>query len=123
MMANDFTVLIGSVARRTHGHDSDVDILRIDHKRSVPAALCVPAGMHVSYVDYDRASFMEFHTAGSLFLHHAFTEGLLLEGDATHWQRLKARFSVAKDFSEAIADYKAVLDYVRRPPAFSSGAL
>jgi hypothetical protein len=74
--------------------------------------------MHVSYVDYDEASFSEFYTAGSLFLHHAFTEGLLLEGDTSEWSRLNARFRVAANFSEAISDYTAVLDYLVSYPSY-----
>jgi hypothetical protein len=74
--------------------------------------------MPVSYIDYDQKSFVELFRQGSLFLYHAFTEGSLLEGVEGAWKRLGNEFRVSSDFSEAIAEYEAVLDYVVSYPGY-----
>jgi hypothetical protein len=112
----DFTILIGSFARGSEGPDSDVDILRINHRRELDWD---PMDNHpVSYIDYSWDVFFQLFRQGSLFLHHTFTEGVLLEGDQWVWQSLSAGFCVSDDFSKEVAEYVGLLEYIHSYPGY-----
>ena len=110
-----FTVLIGSRARRAVRPSSDVDVVRIGHRHSLPAHFrATHRGGRISYIDYDESKFRELYERGSLFLYHVFTEGSLLEGDAKPWASLKSRFKVATNFREEISQSRSVLAWLQR---------
>ncbi len=114
----NFTLLIGSFARGTGDVNSDIDILRIGHTRSVRRPVKVDRRIPVSYVDFDSKSFSKLYDDGSLFLYHAFMEGKLLSGDGDKWCRLKTRFFVSSDYRDSINEYIDVLDYIDCYPDF-----
>src|SRR5207247_1431685 len=64
-----FTILIGSRARSTQNSASDIDVVRIGHKRSVKLHNR-GRKRHISYVDYDPDAFLNLYKGGSLFLYH-----------------------------------------------------
>ncbi len=113
-----FTLLIGSFARGTGGRDSDIDVLRINHKRRVKRPIGIDYNLPISYVDYDLSSFNKIFDEGSLFLYHAFMEGQLLDGDVRQWNRLKDHFVVSNDFSDSIEEYLQVLTYIEEYPEY-----
>lgn len=113
-----FTLLIGSFARGTGGRGSDIDVLRIGHKRRVKRPEITDYSLPISYVDYDFDSFNKLLNEGSLFLYHAFLEGQLLEGDIQQWNKLKENFVVSDDFRDSIEEYLQVLNYIAVYPEY-----
>lgn len=107
-----FTILIGSLARRTHNTSSDIDVVRIGHRESTKLKI-QSRNQAVSYIDYDIDKFMELYERGSLFLYHVFSEGCLLEGDATAWQWLKEHFRVSTDFRQEISQNRKFLKWLQ----------
>jgi predicted nucleotidyltransferase len=107
-----FTILIGSLARRTQNSSSDIDVVRIGHKESTKLKI-QSKNQAVSYIDYDIDKFMELHERGSLFLYHVFNEGLLLDGNATAWQWLKDHFRVSTDFRQEISQNRKFLKWLQ----------
>lgn len=115
--AEEFTILIGSQARGTAGLHSDVDVVRVGHKRRIPkkelrriAAVCA----HISYIDYDLQTFLSLHESGSLFIHHIVTEGKLLSGDAARWAKLVESFSVSRDLRAEINEQLRLCRWLAR---------
>jgi len=126
MSNHQFTVLIGSYARGTASEDSDVDIVRIGHRRSLHKKYLARIGNPkavISYIDYDLDSFKSLHKAGSLFIHHILTEGKLLEGNTTRWARLANTFTVTHDLHEEIAEQLNLCTWLARPTAFRHATL
>ncbi|MGS2745056.1 hypothetical protein ACU6TU_15890 [Halomonas sp. LS-001] len=113
-----FTLLIGSFARGTGGCGSDIDVLRIGHKRKVKRPENIDYSLPISYVDYEFYSFNKLLDEGSLFLYHAFMEGQLLEGDIQQWNKLKKSFTVSDDFRDSIEEYVQVLTYIAAYPEY-----
>ncbi len=118
-----FTLLIGSFARGTGGVGSDIDVLRIGHKRRVKRPVKLDYSLPISYVDYDLDSFKKLFLEGSLFLYHAFMEGRLLEGDIRQWNRLKESFVVSDNFSDSIEEYLQVLTYIEEYPEYERSSV
>ena len=110
-----FTVLVGSRARRRSRAASDIDLVRIGHKRPAPTRL-VKLGRpaRVSYIDYDAAKFAKLYGKGSLFLYHVFNEGKLLEGNRATWEKLRDRFKVQTNFSAEISQNRKILNWLQR---------
>lgn len=106
-----FTILIGSCARKDDGPTSDVDIIRVGHCYTVTPN---PAydDRCISYIDFTPEQFTCLYNQGSLFLHHAFTEGILVEGSKDRWSHLESRFVVEQDFSKPILEYTNLLCYL-----------
>lgn len=113
-----FTLLIGSFARGTGGCSSDIDVLRIDHKRRVKRPINIDHRLPISYIDYDFDSFSKLFNEGSLFLYHVFVEGRLLEGDVRQWNRLKENFVVSNNFRDSIEEYLQVLAFIEEYPEY-----
>ncbi|WP_020585976.1 nucleotidyltransferase domain-containing protein [Desulfobacter curvatus] len=112
------TVLIGSFARGDAGPDSDVDILRVGHCSSVERPAQVGKNIPISYIDYDFFTFMELHQQGSLFLHHVFQEGRLIDGNNNLWVKLKNNFNVTYDHKNSINEYCELLQFIDEYPGF-----
>lgn len=113
-----FTLLIGSFARGTGGCESDIDVLRINHKKRVKRPICIDYNLPISYVDYGLDAFNKIFDEGSLFLYHAFMEGQLLEGDVRQWNSLKEQFVVSDDFRDSIEEYLQVLTFIEEYPGY-----
>lgn len=118
-----FTLLIGSFARGTGSIDSDVDVLRIGHERSIDRPVNIPVSAPISFIDYDQAAFASLYRSGSLFLHHAFTEGILLDGNGKQWETLKQHFCVERCFKEPIQEYIEVLSFINEYPGYQRSCL
>jgi predicted nucleotidyltransferase len=118
MIQESFTVLIGSFARGEGGPDSDVDILRVGHCRSVARPPDVGINVPISYIDYDYSTFMDLHRKGSLFLYHSFREGRLIEGDINRWARLRSDFRVTYNHRDSINEYCELLKFIDAYPGF-----
>ena len=118
MIRESFTILIGSFARDQGGPDSDIDILRVGHIRSIekPSTICL--NVPISYIDYDYFTFMELYNQGSLFLHHTFREGRLIEGDKSKWAELKNNFKVTYNHKDSINEYYELLKFINAYPKF-----
>ena len=123
MEKSEFTILIGSFARGTGTQISDLDILRVGHNRSIQRPSNIDECIPVSYVDYEMDTFLKLHGDGSLFLYHAFYEGILLEGNKTIWMKYKNCFSVAEDFTASIQEYLEVLSYIDNYPEYEKSVL
>jgi predicted nucleotidyltransferase len=113
-----FTLLIGSFARGTGGAGSDIDVLRIGHKKRIKKPINIDYRLPMSYVDYDLEAFKKLYNEGSLFLYHAFTEGKLLEGEIRQWSQLKENFVVCDEFGDSIEEYLEVLKYIEVYPEY-----
>jgi predicted nucleotidyltransferase len=117
-----FTVLIGSRARRTDGCGSDIDIVRIGHKRPVKLhARRTPDT--ITYVNYDLAKFSDLYQRGSLFIYHVFNEGRLLEGDERTWEELKDNFKVSTNFRREISQNRKFLRWLQRGEKFRDATI
>lgn len=101
-----FVVLIGSCARGTQQAWSDVDVLRVQSQSTPDVS---KYGTFVSYIDIEKDEFESLFQNGSLFLLHAFTEGVLLQGDSEEWERLRQRFVLTDDHSSLVREYLDVL--------------
>jgi predicted nucleotidyltransferase len=112
-----FTILIGSRARRTSKAGSDIDVVRVGHKKPLARN-----GRHqkrlVSYTDYDIEKFWDLYGRGSLFFYHMFREGRLLEGSPSAWSCLKANFRVSTNFNEEITRNRKLLQWLQRGEKF-----
>jgi predicted nucleotidyltransferase len=126
MSDQKFTILIGSRARGKGDCYSDVDIVRIGHKRAVRkkglGRLWNLEGP-ISYVDYDTTTFASLYESGSLFIHHILTEGKLLAGDPVRWADLVRRFSVTKDLQSDISKQLRLVKWLARPEAFRQATM
>src|SRR5260370_42411186 len=114
---DQFTILIGSRARGTADEYSDIDIVRVGHKRAVnqkKLARLACGDAHVSYIDYDSDVFRSLHESGSLFIHHILTEGKLLAGDARKWKQLARDFRVVRDLSPEIKEQQRLCRWLAR---------
>lgn len=111
-----FTILIGSRARRAARSWSDIDVVRIGHKEPIQANR--DQKRLVSYIDYDSEKFCELYNRGSLFLYHVFHEGRLVAGSATAWKRLKENFKVTTDFSQEISRNRKFLKWLHKGEKF-----
>jgi len=118
MIQESFTILIGSFARGEGGLDSDVDILRVGHRRPVTKPLKIGAKVPISYIDYDYSTFMELYRQGSLFLYHSFIEGRLIEGDMIRWADLRNDFKVTYNHKNSINEYCELLKFIDVYPGF-----
>jgi predicted nucleotidyltransferase len=96
-----FIVLIGSVARKDYNSNSDIDICRINLKRSITRRELWPQGP-INYIDYNKEVFNHLYKTGSLFIYHILNEGILLNGNMKIWERYKTNFKVQSDFSREI---------------------
>jgi predicted nucleotidyltransferase len=123
MHAYQFTILIGSYARGDATPESDVDVMRIGHQKPFIRLDGICPSSHISYIDYDWHDLMKLHSQGSLFLHHSFTEGRLLLGSESEWNKLKASFSVATRHAESIAEYVELLTYIDSYPGYEDAYL
>ena len=113
-----FTILIGSFARGEGGLDSDLDILRIGHTRHIKRPKEISNSIPVSYIDYNEFVFEELYEKGSLFIYHAFNEGILLEGNKYKWEKLKENFLVSLNHSESIDEYLSLLEFIDDYPSY-----
>ena len=118
MEQESFTILIGSFARGEGGPDSDVDILRVGHCRSVDRLPEIGRKIPISYIDYDYSTFIDLYRQGSLFLYHSFREGRLIEGDITIWAGLKSNFTVTYNHKDSINEYFELLKFINAYPGF-----
>jgi len=118
-----FTLLIGSFARGTHGADSDVDILRIGHFDKVKLGFSVSNSNPISYIDFDIHDFTDIFEDGSLFLYHAFNEGVLIDGDPESWYLLKEKFEVSSSFKKYIDEYAELLNFIKDYKGYESSPL
>jgi predicted nucleotidyltransferase len=100
-MQNEFVVLIGSVAKKQHKKDSDIDICRINSNLKLIKRESWPDGP-ISYVDYDGKTFKNLYLKGSLFIYHVLFEGVLLKGNEYEWRKLKNTFTVKDCYDEEI---------------------
>ena len=107
-----FTILIGSHARRTQNSSSDIDVVRIGHKKS-PKLKNGPTNRVISYIDYDSDKFFDSYEHGSLFLYHVFKEGRLLHGNAATWRWLKDHFRVRTNFKQEISRNRRFLKWLQ----------
>jgi predicted nucleotidyltransferase len=120
----NFTILIGSRARRTDDRQSDIDIVRIGH-RDVTAVQCKGSRKirDVSYIDYDAEKFSQLYDDGSLFLYHIFSEGRLLSGDERAWTSLRTNFRVRTNFRREIAENREVLAWLQDGNQFEGATI
>jgi predicted nucleotidyltransferase len=112
-----FTVLVGSRARGTADQYSDIDIVRVGHKRPVSKrelACFTDSQKHISYIDYDLETFISLHASGSLFVHHILTEGKLLAGDPNKWSDLIESFRVAGDLRHELKEQLRLYRWLAR---------
>jgi hypothetical protein len=126
MPKRPLTILIGSFARGTADTYSDIDIIRVGHQRPLTKTELGPltnSRAPISYIDYDEKTFASLHKAGSLFLHHTFTEGRLLAGDPSYWARLVRGFSVTKNLQSEINEQLGLCKWLARPEAFSHATM
>src|SRR5699024_6331179 len=72
----------------------------------------------VNIIHYDCARFSKHLTEGSLFLHHCFTEGMLLSGDQGRCEQYKSSFRVATCFETEIVKYYENSRLLRAPNIF-----
>jgi hypothetical protein len=125
-MDQQFTVLIGSCARGTGDAYSDIDVVRVGHVRPLKNAkrkTLANSDGPVSYIDYDVASFESLYGAGSLFLHHIFTEGKLLDGNPSQWTELAEGFSVTKDLRNEIREQLGLCTWLAQPEGFANATM
>jgi len=119
-----FTVLIGSRARGTHARHSDIDIVRIGHREPVPLNLVgAQRQSDISYVDYESIKFSDLYRNGSLFLHHIFTEGTLLQGRRRDWNYLKRHFKVKTNFTNEISQNRRLLRWLQNGEKFKGATM
>jgi hypothetical protein len=122
-MHDNITILIGSYARGDASSESDVDVMRVGHQNPIVRPENIPSTAHISYIDYDWQDLMKLHSQGSLFLYHAFTEGLLLQGCKSQWDELRTSFSVAVRHTESIMEYVELLFYIDKYPGYENAHL
>lgn len=123
IVCNQFTILIGSCARGTHGPNSDLDVVRVGHETDIPRTKFPQAAFvsgPVTFIDYDEATFQRLHQQGSLFLHHIFREGVLIQGSEDSWRLLSETFNVRPDFSVEIAEYVSLYRWLNDPGQFEN---
>lgn len=104
-----FAVLFGSVSRGDYTKNSDIDILLYNYpeeKAKQKIELINLPDFPVNFVVYDEEMFWKFHTEGSLFLHHIFEQGKLIDGNDLKWNEIKQSFIVKKSFQEEINKIK-----------------
>ncbi len=118
MKKHTFTILIGSFARGTGGENSDLDILRIGHTKSVIKPDNISKAIPISYIDYDYSVFLDLFEQGSLFLYHAFKEGVLLNGEEGKWEQFKEKFVVTNDHTDSIREYISLLEFIDEYPEY-----
>jgi predicted nucleotidyltransferase len=116
----NFTILIGSRARRTATSRSDIDVVRIGHKRPAPGRIGKQA---ISYIDYDFDKFCDLYDRGSLFLYHVFREGRLLAGSESAWRSLKKNFRVSTNFGDQISRNRNFLRWLHRGEKFEGAVI
>lgn len=118
---NQFTLLIGSCARGTSTFESDIDVVRIGHRRAADVSV-IPEVADVlgplSYVDYDQATFFRLYNKGSLFIKHILSEGRLLGGSKSAWSLLQRSFRVQEDFTQEIESQFELYRWLRDPSQF-----
>jgi len=120
------TILIGSFARGTAEHFSDIDIVRVGHHHALSKSVLRQFGnprSPVSYIDYDGTTFESLYKSGSLFIHHVLTEGKLIEGNLAYWSDLRKRFLVLEDFSNEIQEQLSLCVWLSRPEVFANAVL
>lgn len=126
MTEPQLTILIGSFARGTALSYSDIDIVRVGHRRALTKAQVrsiANSTAPISYIDYELEVFTSLHQSGSLFVHHILTEGKLIAGSACLWSDLAERFSVTKDLSNEFREQVALCAWIARPTLFSDAAI
>jgi hypothetical protein len=113
-------VLIGSFARGDHDAASDVDILLVNaFEDSIPASLRAQWGSRtVNCVRYDSDEFQRYFNEGSLFLHHAFTEGRPVAGDCTEWGTFARHFQTRRSFIAELNQIHEVTALLARTAIF-----
>jgi predicted nucleotidyltransferase len=101
-----FLILIGSHARGDADSFSDIDLLLINLSQCEfdYSSLIIGDLSLVNEVHYDLDTFWRLYSIGSLFLHHAFTEGSILYGDEKKWCELKRKFAVQKNFHNELLE-------------------
>ena len=119
-MICNVTILIGSYARGDASSESDVDVLRVGHQNPIVRPKNIPSTAQISYIDYDWQGLIRLHSQGSLFLYHAFREGLLLQGCKSKWDELRESFSVAPRHTESIMEYVELLFYIDKYPGYEN---
>lgn len=126
MKDQEFTILVGSCARGTNDAHSDIDIVRVGHKRPLRKAqlrtLSRPESP-ISYIDYDNASFASLYETGSVFIHHILTEGKLIAGNPHIWADLVENFTVTKDLHSEIREQAGLCKWLARPEAFADATM
>lgn len=126
MHPNQLTVLIGSFARGTEELHSDIDVVRVGHRKRLSKSKidCLARSKApISYVDYEPETFASLYKSGSLFIHHVLTEGRLLQGSELYWTELCRDFVVTTDFSALIFDHLVLSQWLARSSAFSNAVM
>jgi hypothetical protein len=82
-----------------------------------------PKKADVSYIDYDAKKFSELYEKGSLFLHHIFTEGVLLKGNRSVWNALKQYFQVSTNFRKEISQNRKLLEWLQGGEKFRGATI
>lgn len=113
-----FTILIGSVARGDHTHNSDIDICRINSYEEITVLDCKSPPGPTNYIDYSFDQFMSLYMKGSLFIFHIFKEGILLKGDIEDWNNYKNNFIIKTSFYEEITNLKNSLKLIMATEIF-----
>lgn len=119
-MDESFLVLIGSYARGDANDRSDCDVLAVNMAEDrIPSLIPgVPIDAVVNVVTLSRETFERLYKNGSLFLFHAFKEGVLISGGARHWNDLKGDFRVQQDFRAEIDKIHSVSARFLNPDKF-----
>ena len=118
-----FAILIGSTARRSQKRHSDIDIVRIVYHEPVTPDLDKSKDSEISYIDFDSDKFSKLYRDGSLFLHHVFTEGVLLRGNRNDWNGLKEYFRVSTNFRREISQNRKLLEWLQRGEKFRGATI
>jgi hypothetical protein len=119
-------LLIGSTARGTATSSSDIDLLLLCKRPRSSTNLLRDAEFGaaerpVSVITYSPSSFRKFWREGSLFVHHALTEGVVLFDNGPLADLLKTPFRLKSDFSSDINEQLERVQLFANLEGFSGG--
>lgn len=116
----ELALLIGSHARGDADSSSDWDLLFINMNECDfdYSKLPIRDRSLVNSINYDIDTFSRLYEIGSLFLHHAFTEGCVLDGNAAEWNRLKETFIVQNNFHNELVEINRATELLSKTKVF-----